>query len=77
MVFAGGDGDAEGVGERGSLQRFDLRAERCGKEICAALAGEDFEDFIEDRAKVHVEESVRFVHDEVFEAAEGEALGVF
>lgn len=38
---------------------------------------ENFEDFVEDGAEVEVEEAVSFVHDKVFEVAEGEAFGIF
>ena len=76
LVFVCGDGDAERAGERGALEGFDFRRHGCGEEVGAAFAWEDFEDLVEDRTEVEVEESVGFVHDQVFQVPEGEAFRV-
>ena len=66
LVFVRGNGDAEGVGEGGALEGFNLRGHGCGEEVGVPFAREDFEDFVEDGAEVEVEEAVGFVHNEVF-----------
>lgn len=72
------DGNAQWVGEGCALERFDFGGHCRGEEICfASFAREGFENFIKDRAKVQVEESVGFVHDQVFQVAQGETFCVF
>ena len=63
--------------DRGALQGLDLGRHGGGEEVGFTLAGEDFEDFVKDWTEVEVEQTISFVHDEVFEGAEREALGVF
>jgi hypothetical protein len=43
----------------------------------AALSGEDLQDLVEDGAEIEVQEAVGFVHDEVLQVAQREALCVF
>lgn len=77
-MVAGGDGYSERILEGGTLEGFDLGRHGSGKERCASFfAWEDSEDFVDDRAKVEVEESICFIEDKILEMAEGKAFGVF
>ncbi len=77
LVFVGRDGDPQRVRERGALEGFDFGRHRGGEEVGASFAREDFEDLVQDRAEVEVQQPVGFVHDQVFEVAEREAFRVF
>jgi hypothetical protein len=76
LVFAGGNGDTQRVGERCTLERFNLGAESSREEECPALTGENLQDLIQNRTEIHVKKSVGFVHTQVLQAAERESLCV-
>ena len=52
LVFVGRYGDAGRVRQRCSLECFDFGCHGCGEQICSALAREDLEDLVDDRAEV-------------------------
>ena len=55
-------GDAERVGEGGSLEGFHFRGHSCREEKCSSFAREDFEDFVYDGAEIEVQEAIGFVN---------------
>lgn len=77
LVGGIGDGDLHGGLEGGTCEVVEFGGHGGGEKHGAALAGQDLEDLVEDRAKVEVEETVGFVHDEVLEGLEGETAGIF
>src|SRR5690606_3461995 len=73
----GGNRDTSGIMKRGTLELFDLGCHGCREEVSVALLWDHFEDLVENGTEVHIEETIGFVHNEVFEVAEGEPFSVF
>ena len=55
--------DANRIGQTGTLQLLHLRGHCRREEVGRTLSRNDFEDFVDDRAEVHIQQSVGFVHD--------------
>ena len=65
LIFIAADGDSERVFQTCSLKTFNLRTHSSGEQVCPSLAGNDFEDVIDNLPKIEVKKSISFVHHQV------------
>ncbi|KAJ6445392.1 DNA-directed RNA polymerases I, II, and III subunit RPABC4 [Purpureocillium lavendulum] len=77
LVLVGADADLDGVPQTGALQALDLGAHGSREQKGAALARDELEQLVDAGAKVHVQQAIGLVHDQVLERPQGEALCLF
>ncbi len=64
----------ERVPQTGSLQALDLGRHGSREKRGAALAREEFQNFLQDGSEVHVEKTIRLVYDKILNFGKAEPL---
>lgn len=70
------DFELDGPRKRSPLEFRYLGRHRGAEQESSTFSRDDFEDLVDDGAEVHVEKSIRFVHDEKLEVPKAETFRV-